>query len=212
MRRWAAVLPIGVFLVTLAQAVAQPKDGEFYEDDFVHDMFDNQARRADVTPVPSPTVKTVPTLTPDQIAWRKANLGERREDEPQGIPVRALSIVLRAEPRDQLVAALKEYAAALNSHERIVRGNVFVVGSPYEYSREEESAIARETGVLGLMYDFEPPEFLKGKIKRVPTWILETDQGKVLIEAQPSLSRFLNSAGEFIEPAPTPAGTGGRGQ
>lgn len=135
-----------------------------------------------------------PTPTPQPL------VGGSMLDQAQerGSKIRFISLITRAEPRQHLINNLNQFQDLLTKQPKILVGEVFFVASPHELSLQERQQLAPLLANFPPTTVLELPKQIGIKAQRSPTWILETDDGRVVLEGVEKLESFVNSAGEFV--------------
>ena len=117
------------------------------------------------------------------------------EPDISGSKVLAIGIVVGgdgSEKSHENLLALKELAIRFE----LPVSEVLVVGG---IGLENDQPILAALGVMGGQIKIVETAEEEYPIKQSPTWIVETAQGKVLLEGIDSIDKFFNSRGEFVE-------------
>lgn len=139
-------------------------------------------------PTATPVVPT-PTIAPlDRFTPRKAL---------------SLSAILSAEDPSLLSQQLGSLSKLATEKKLVVR-TVYIVGDPSKIPVALENLTQQDPTLRSVIELGElepassPPE--KYKVTKTPTWIVETEEGEVLLEGAPQLERYFNFSGQFLEP------------
>lgn len=122
-----------------------------------------------------------------------AKSGQAPANEARGVPIVAVGAVISAHDTKHLLDALKELARTVKPAQI---GIVYVVGSLQSLAPDEFVEAFESLGAAPIKFVSSIPEGLN--IKRSPTWIVHTVQGRVLLEGIKLASR-INSQAEFVE-------------
>lgn len=197
---------------TIPSVYAQERGKNFFEKDFVTKQMKEGAGKAPPTPVETPVTTTQATPKPGDAGFVSL---EPTPTPPAGTPTiaplerftprKALSItaILSAEDAELLTRKLSSLSK-MAQEKRLVVKAVYVVGNLANVpvalenlmQQDESGRLLMELGKIEPSPS--PPE--KYKVTTTPTWIVETEEGEIVLEGAPDLERYFNFSGQFLEP------------
>ena len=185
-----ALLPSGL----PSAALAEPADNSpkhFYKQDFAkqpgEESGDNSQKLDNLEQTPKDEKASSQTEQPVTSS----------NPELSGVKVLALGIAVGgdgSEKSHENLLALKELAIRFE----LPVSEVLVVGG---IGLENDQPILAALGVMGGQIKIVETADEEYPVKQSPTWIVETAQGKILLEGIDSIDKFFNSRGEFVERA-----------
>ncbi len=114
------------------------------------------------------------------------------------LPIAFVSAVINGANRDHLQSALGELRQ-VSAERKLKVGPVFIVGSLQAMGNQDlQNLIVQLPGVPWSVVPEVPRQFAEMKIAASPTWILQTKEGRVVLEAPDSLAKLLTAKGEYI--------------
>jgi hypothetical protein len=193
----ASCLLIGLGLGSSA-ATAQPKPWEFFEPGFVDSDRSRSGDTKKQPAAPSSPRFTELDAAEDPVAAASAAQRATSVAGAEGTPVLWLTGIINAVDKAHLDKAYSELAVTLNE-KKVPLGAIFLIGSVYDFSAEERESFVRKYGIdLGTFRE-TVPEVYATRVTRSPTWVLQTDEGQILLEAISPLHEYFNENGEFVD-------------
>jgi len=193
---------------------AQERGKNFFEKDFVTKQMKEESGKP-----PAPPVESQPPPVRQGTPEPKQDGGfvslEPTPAPPAGTPTlpplerftprKALSItaILSADDPELFTRKLSGLSK-MAQEKRLVVKRVYVVGNAANIPVGLENLMQQDESGRLLMELGEiepaptPPE--KYKVTTTPTWIVETEEGEVVLEGAPDLERYFNFSGQFLEP------------
>ena len=113
---------------------------------------------------------------------------------PDAPKIKRIGAVLNGLAAGHIDRCLKELTAITKERE-LTLGTLYVVGIGDGYTKSTDIGEFVKAGG-GIMDAWILPDYLP--VKRSPTWLLETEQGLVLLEGV-SLARYITPQGKFID-------------
>ena len=112
-----------------------------------------------------------------------------------------VGVIVKLEKRDSAMRVLDSLSRAADKL-RAKLGRIYLIG-PFDEGFIRSEAI-RSLLLKGAQVapSLVVPE--RYKVERSPTWILEAEEGEILLEGFESLEKHINSRGRFVEPAGAP--------
>lgn len=210
-----------ILLCSSATALAQHPDesSQFYPRHFVTETLRSSEERTPNTVVPMQSPAMTPKAASTQVAPGRS-LGleggavevikdEIKSDSKDlmaaanspGLVVTALSVIVSTANHEHFLQAIEQFNSIMSSR-NLQPGTLYMIGpaiNPVD--------LFQSGNVLGPLLSrgglpmslFEIPK--KYDVKASPTWIIETESGEILLEAVPSLEKYFNAKGEFIDPS-----------
>ncbi|NDC36988.1 MAG: hypothetical protein EBZ48_02930 [Proteobacteria bacterium] len=124
--------------------------------------------------------------------------GRSSEVFGRGITIERLSLVTNGANEEHALEALTALREVIVDKE-LALGTVYLVGLNSSIKLDPLVLMVRRLQFLGAAFAqglTEPPV----PVKLSPTWIVETTQGRYLLEGTMNIDRFLNARGEFVKP------------
>lgn len=209
------ISPIIVFILVCPALPVYSQDvspKNFYKRDFAGSTFDsvqNPSKRRDKT---KPSVKE----TIDQLAEEKEDSkfqeltgpevqsAAAEEDlsyeEAEGIKALSISLIVNSDDREHYFKALKELLE-VSKLRKIDTGAVMALGNHQQKLfqdikyRELHIEVLKQKGRFS--YPKEMPDQYK-TVKLSPTWVVQTEKGRIILEAPGRLRKFFNKKGEVV--------------
>lgn len=171
----------------------------------------NRAKR-DATPtaLSTPSAKSDPiaqkaleslrdaALTQKGIPSGEATVDALKEKgkQPELVKVTAVGAIFVALNAGEFQSRLRDLVDIASKYDLDV-GKIYALGDlRLVYDAENIIPLVARGATVGVV-DELPEQY--ASVKQLPTWILETDKGQVVLEGFTSIARFLTAKGEFVD-------------
>lgn len=191
----SGIMLISFIFLAAIPTVAQESNYEFYKHDYAKNpLEDSKSSAGKQTPKADPNSASQPLVegvTPGSNIIPGI--------EPSGKAIVSISLIVSNLDFKSLKTSLEALLRIYN--EKSVRtSTLYLLGLPSEHYPEELRTMFSRLSMLGAKQSLseEPPANFK--VNTVPSWIVTTNEGDVVLEGLSSPERFINSKGEFIDP------------
>lgn len=138
-------------------------------------------------------------IAEDAAGNETAALSETEEIVSDPIPITRIGAIWNSEDKVKLPELLGELNSAI-TEKNIRPGVIYLVGQAIDPTEYFDSGNLFgplfAAGGVPLSVPKVPPKY---PVTSSPTWIIETEQGSILLEGIHSLSRYVNASGEFVD-------------
>ena len=203
--KWLSILLPGIF-VFLVHPVYAEGPAEFYNKGYAHTPFDKTKERSQKNgsktattngAVESPVVEDEGDKAQRAIE-RRGQRGVKKAnvmDDSEGIPILSIGVIVDVNDKAHYDEVTSNLIKTLD-RSKIFAGTVYTLASFGPMSTHNYIKL-HARGASLLTTDELPQRFQTVKLS--PTYILQTKEGEILLEAVSDLDRFINAKGEFLE-------------
>lgn len=189
---------LAITMLLSASAFAEPNmpsPKDMYQKDYVTGPGNDEEQRSD----PSASSQKVPNgkkpSTPKTPSKATGQTGAVQNSRTSGTPIQSIGVILNGLDRKHFDQYLEELADVLKER-KLPLGELYLIGTGRAYSSAEKDDYLRKWS-LPLNFIHSPPKPYD-KVSRSPTWIIQTAQGRILLEGLTNLSRYVNDRGELV--------------
>ncbi|RME61239.1 MAG: hypothetical protein D6780_02080 [Candidatus Dadabacteria bacterium] len=115
----------------------------------------------------------------------------------KGVPVRSISVFVDGVNFSHIKKSLNEALKVSKQYNKPIAGLFMLMHKFNDPLAEKVLDFAAESNNTPFLPLFSMPDWLK-EVKVSPAYIIDTDEGLVLIEGEVNLARFFNSKGELL--------------
>lgn len=126
-------------------------------------------------------------------------------NEPSGKQIASISLIISGLDHKALEKSTEVMLTLFN--EKAVRpSTIFIIGQSSELMQGQLNANLKRLSLLGVgtQVSMNPPNNFR--VKKLPSWIITTADGDIVLEGLNSPAKFINSKAEFIDPKDLPGG------
>lgn len=210
------IVLLGMLLALCLPVQAEPqhtrKSTEFFPKNFVVRRAGKETATRANTAEPIPRKPGVPNVSRSGVSQPSGSgtsqdtpgdettaLPETEELASDPIPITRIGAIWNSEDKEKLPELLGELNVAI-TEKNIRPGIIYLVGQAIDPTEYFDSGNLFgplfAAGGVPLSVPKVPPKY---PVTSSPTWIIETEQGSILLEGVYSLSRYVNASGEFVD-------------
>lgn len=194
------------------------KPKEFYSNDYASSTFQHgSSKLKDKHTKKALDKKKTTQLGEDQAApsLPDASFTELKSEEKEQVPllpiendltpidfekrlkVRSIGVILNSDDKEHALEKLRELSELATEHDWTI-GAIYALGDLANIALTKEMRMLQVRGAMLTQRDSLPKRY--EAIKLSPTWLVNTDEGEVILEATGKLKRNFNSSGEYLLP------------